>query len=366
MLQKWLACDKLFSLRVGMPTRDMMEEVYRHVRMRNPCGIMMAWHPGTAHAANSCSVMNFSDMFTHDISQWTRTYHKYQIATMLRDATVLITGGVSKEHAVLLEATRDAFLFELDHSVGVGAMVEARSNHVLLPLYDGGAIAMGGRSSMKDVLHTYEYYHPRYRTWTRGYGSLPRPLQLMAATALFDGTIMLIGGCSVDGSASSECYIFNPSTQKFKKTASMATARIAPACVTTRAGHVLVTGGRNIADVETGYYLIAREVYSSCELYDVESDSWIPFPSMPRPSYGHWGFSTPGTYIFICTKAFQGYQVYDFNTKIWRQAESVNMFENVNFIARFYNKDAVIAKLAEEEEEDKEDGEFEASFALFD
>jgi hypothetical protein len=114
----------------------------------------------------------------------------YQTATLLRDGTVLIAGGMTANVGgfhVHMNVTNGAEIFDpADNSVrAVGPMLEPRSGHTATLLPDGRVLIFGGTTSPID-----ELYDPATTAFT--------PLTLgartgHAATLLRDGRVLIAG-----------------------------------------------------------------------------------------------------------------------------------------------------------------------------
>jgi N-acetylneuraminic acid mutarotase len=132
-------------------------------------------------------------------------------ATVLGDGNVLIAGGDTS-----LATPSSAVLF--DPSTGMwsatGSMITARQGHVTALLADGTVLACGGWNATEGdaFLATAEIYFPAESKWV----ATASPREAIAnatATALSDGTVLVVGGDTNGGAgtstptASAELYI---------------------------------------------------------------------------------------------------------------------------------------------------------------
>lgn len=113
-------------------------------------------------------------------------------------------------------------------------------------------------------------------------GSMAAPRAAHSATALTDGRVLIVGGCTLDGcelgehSATAELY--DPATGGFTDTGSMNSPRIGHTATLLPDGRVLIAGGWG-----------RDGVLASTELYDPATDA---FASGPPMTSGRGGFTT--------------------------------------------------------------------------
>jgi len=101
---------------------------------------------------------------------------------------------------------------------------------------------------------------------------------LTAAARLSDGRVLVAGG-SVSGNGN-EAEIFNPATNSWAATGNMSTARWSHTATLLNDGRVLVAGG-----MFSPIYI--DQVYSSAEIFDAVSSTWIATGSMTTGRYAH-------------------------------------------------------------------------------
>jgi len=181
-----------------------------------------------------------------------RLYHTW---TLLKDGTVLVTGGLDSNNLPLASAE----LF--DPTTGTftpttGRMSVARYGHTATLLNNGKVLVTGGAGGT-----TAELYDPTSETFTPTTGSMEAARSYHTATLLKDGTVLLTGG----GLATAELY--EPTSETFTPTTgSMETARLYHTSTLLKDGTVLVTGGEDSNN----------QALASAELYDPTTDTFTP------------------------------------------------------------------------------------------
>jgi N-acetylneuraminic acid mutarotase len=123
-------------------------------------------------------------------------------ATLLSDGRVLLAGGdtgLAQPHSAdLFDPTSDSWS-------ATGSMITARQSHVTVLLPDGRVLAAGGwnvTQSATSFLNTAEIYDPTTGTWTAT-ASTTVARAGATATALKDGTVLLVGGDAGSGAGNS-------------------------------------------------------------------------------------------------------------------------------------------------------------------
>jgi len=95
-------------------------------------------------------------------------------------------------------------------------------------------------------------------------GSMTVARQSHSATRLNDGTVLIVGGTGVDGSASSSAELYDQATGEFRPTGSMSEGRSGHMAVLLKGGRVLILGGGD----------------ASAELYDPATGQFTKTGSM--------------------------------------------------------------------------------------
>lgn len=103
-------------------------------------------------------------------------------------------------------------------------------------------------------------------------GSMTVPRQGHSSTRLNDGTVLIVGGTSRDGSALPTAELYDPVTGKFKATGSMSEGHSGHMATLLENGRVLIVGGYR----DNG-------VLASAELYDPATGKFTETGSMSKP-----------------------------------------------------------------------------------
>jgi hypothetical protein len=199
------------------------------------------------------------------------TTRQAHTATLLRDGTVLITGGTDAgDHAV---ATAELY----DPGTGTfsptGSMASPRGYHTATLLADGRVLVTGGDPcgwATCARLATAEIYDPKSGTFTAT-GSMVSDRAFHTATLLLDGKVLIAGG---DGSSIALVWaeLYDPKTGTFSLTGSMTTPRVYTTATLLADGRVLVAGG--------GGDYTNRQFLASAEIFDPQTGTWTATGSM--------------------------------------------------------------------------------------
>jgi WD40 repeat protein len=119
-------------------------------------------------------------------------------------------------------------------------------------LKDGTVLVTGGLDSNNQALASAELFDPTTDTFTPTTGAMETIRSGHTATLLSDGTVLVAGG---SGGTTAELY--DPTTGTFTGTGSMQIARAGHTATLLKDGTVLVTGGLNLR----GHALAAAELY---------------------------------------------------------------------------------------------------------
>jgi hypothetical protein len=168
-------------------------------------------------------------------------------ATLLTNGKVLVAGGEDQVAGGTGSASAELY----DPSTGAftptGSMNVARFRHTATLLQNGKVLVVGGvPGDSSNPAATAEVYDPA----TGGFsvtGSMTTAREEHTATLLSDGKVLIAGGESpVTGSglqATATAEVYDPSTDLFSTTGSMAGARNSHTATLLPSGHVLVSGG---------------------------------------------------------------------------------------------------------------------------
>ncbi len=170
-----------------------------------------------------------------------RSYHT---ATLLRDGTVLITGGISNNEAV---DSAEVFDPETGTFRRVGNMKSPRAYHTatLLPDGSGRVLLVGGIASTQtyDPVSSSELFDPETETFSlTGAATVGRAFH--TATAVW-GTVVVSGGITTGWAPLDSAEIYSPMTRTFSATGSMSEKRYSHTATLLDDGWVFVAGGAN-------------------------------------------------------------------------------------------------------------------------
>lgn len=191
---------------------------------------------------------------------------------ILTNSKVIVSGSVSEtflNSAEIYNLTNNTWEF-------VTPMLRGRGAHQLIKLNSGEVIAIGGY-----LIRSCEIFNPFSNSWhytdsvetLKEYGN--------TVTLLIDGRILVVGGRYFDQSTLQNihyktCEIFDPATETWSFTDSLAEGRSGHTAILLNDGRVLVTGGRG-----------DNNQLNSCEIYDPLTNHWSPAASLLHARLRH-------------------------------------------------------------------------------
>lgn len=192
-------------------------------------------------------------------------------ATVLLDGRVLVLGGGS-QGSPGFASTNAAEIF--DPATGAwtptAPMSTARASHTATLLSDGEVLVTGGASTYHGpkgkVMATAEIYDPKSATWHSAAKMSVARYHHMAAL-LPDGRVLVAGGWALTSNSDkslASAAIYNPATDSWTATGSMATGRARGNIAALPDGRVLVVDG-----VDPAYHVMA-----TTEIWDAASGRW--------------------------------------------------------------------------------------------
>jgi len=153
-----------------------------------------------------------------------------------------------------------------------GTLSLARTGAVAVPLHDGRVLVVGGSTQVGNGYDTktVEIYDPATNSWSVT-GSLADGRTEHVATALADGRVLVTGGENANICTSDQTTeIYDPSSGTWSFSGNIGLARAGATATLLGNGKVLLAGGGNRCG----------SVYSSAELYDPATGTWSPTGSM--------------------------------------------------------------------------------------
>ena len=183
-----------------------------------------------------------------------------------------------------------------------------RWGHTATLLQDGRVLIAGGSAQKRSFyLDTTELYDPATNTWSAGAPMNARRL-FHSATLLLDGKVLVAGGEGFEGvegfSAGAELY--DPATNTWTRTGSMAQGRARQLATRLQDGTVLVAGGEDINGNLT-----------SAEVYDPATGTWSPAGAMAEPHFSTAPLLPTGKVLATGVTAAE---LYDPATRTWSPA----------------------------------------------
>jgi N-acetylneuraminic acid mutarotase len=171
------------------------------------------------------------------------TPRQWHTATLLDDGTVVLAGGATDATTELYDPIERTFTL-------VGSMNTARKEaHAATLLGNGQVLVTGGAGLGDTFLDSAERYDPRSRTW-----SAARPMAMArgyhTATLLPDGRVMVAGGSSNDLVTTPSVEIYDPNSDRWSPGPPLQVARARHFAAVLDAGQVLVSGGLMEASAE--------------------------------------------------------------------------------------------------------------------
>ncbi len=220
---------------------------------------------------NENGTLASTEIFDPATSRWASaaplpSARQQHTATLLLSGKLLVVGGLdgTSNHNQYL----DAALYDpaTDTWSSGGTPTTTHYLHTATLLQSGKVLVVGGDTGAADL------YDPQTNTWSPA-GSLTHGRYVAAATLLPSGQVLVAGGIDDDpasGIAIASAELYDPGTNSWSTTGSLATARTQPDAVVLPSGTVLVSGGLDGANA----------VLSSCEIYDPAIGMWSATGSM--------------------------------------------------------------------------------------
>jgi hypothetical protein len=208
----------------------------------------------------------------------TTTPRLVSTATLLKDGTVLVTGGWKRtgadysENGLISQETAELFDPKTNSFSAVGSMAFPRTKHTAVRLQDGRVLVVGGSNdyfpdggigypSNKTLIAAAELYDPATGKFSTT-GSLVTPRLHPTATLLPNGKVLVVGGWNTDTVETAELY--DPATGNFTVTRPMVSGRNRAAAVALPDGRVALLGGYHFEDGPQ----------RSVEVYDYRTDTY--------------------------------------------------------------------------------------------
>jgi hypothetical protein len=228
-----------------------------------------------------------------------------QTATPLQNGEVLITGGFSYDaNACRSDGTSpvlsSAELYDPPSGsfAPTASMTEARGGHTATLLPSGKVLIAGGGKEggsyppfVGNGSVTAEVYDPATGVFTST-GNMTSARVAQTATLLANGKVLIVGGLASPPNLLATAELYDPATGTFTVTGQMAAGRAGHSATLLQDGRVLITGG--LKDWGT------LAAFATAEIYDPNTESFVTTGSMAVARLGHTATLLPdGTELIV-------------------------------------------------------------------
>ncbi|HEX4513895.1 MAG TPA: kelch repeat-containing protein, partial [Polyangiaceae bacterium] len=230
-------------------------------------------------------------------------------STLLSDGRILVAGGQGA--AVFgVPALRSAFIYDPSNKTWTrtGDMTTARAQFSATLLASGDVLVAGGNTAPSGGtawLTTAEVWNHTTGAWTATTNTMSDSHGLQTATLLASGKVLVAGGVdsttTTNGLSTAAADIYDPSTNSWTATQSLATARHQHTATLLSDGTVLVTGGSTKTSGGT-------TILSSAEVFDPTSGTWSAGTSLATARSSHTATLLSGGKILIAGGGTTGLQ----------------------------------------------------------
>lgn len=196
------------------------------------------------------------------------------IAVLLDNGKVLLAGGVGTGWTFLDSA--EIFDSSTNKFSVVGKMTTARESHTATRLKNGRVLITGGHFGRRSAMQVYastEIFDPAKNEFSKG-ADLTVKRHKHGAVLLDNGKVLIVGGADERDSrgAYTTAEIFNPSENRFTKTAEMNLPRykLNGTTVLLKDGKILIAGGANQAEIfnpAKNSFALANGSFDSARLF---------------------------------------------------------------------------------------------------
>jgi hypothetical protein len=261
--------------------------------------------------------------------------------TLLPNGKVLAAGGIFGPFRFPTPSTDKAELFDPETKTWTPTkpMSEPRLAHTATLLADGRVLVAGGgrirdpRSGL--TLASSEIYDPETETWSVTKGPMTDPRLDAQAVLLPNNKVLTVGGTIETGHGSfaslAFCELFDPGTETWTPTGSMAGPRGLHQATLLPSGDVLVTGGGGGDLTVVSGLVYDHHSLATAELYNPVAGTWRPAGAMPLGRARHQAVLLGNGKVLVvggCDEAsqlagFSAATMYDPLTDVWSSASAL-------------------------------------------
>jgi large repetitive protein len=203
-------------------------------------------------------------------------------------------------------------------------MHQARTGQTATLLKNGTVLVTGGYSTDTSITNTAEIYNPATGTWRYTASPMNAARTAHTATLLRNGSVLIAGGGDTSGSLNS-AEIYDPATETFTLTGSMSMSREGQQAALLKSGKVIVIGGRSSAAP-------CCLAIASVEIYNPSTATWSTVAPYPVVVVDHQAVALSNGAVVV-TGGYDGYTsltyayVYSYNpaTNVWIALEPMTV-----------------------------------------
>jgi len=201
-------------------------------------------------------------------------------ATLLASGQVQVVGGNASTNSSSALPTVELFDPAAGTWISVASMSKARAYPSVTALRNGTVLVAGGAFENAPLALT-ELYDPVTGSWS-SVSDMNLPRLHHTATMLLDGRVLVVGGgiSATNKASRASAEIYDPASQNWIRTGSMAAARSYHTATLLEDGRVLVVGGRST-------YVGGGAVLGSAEIFDPQTGRWSAVAPIPTKRYVH-------------------------------------------------------------------------------
>jgi hypothetical protein len=254
-----------------------------HTATRLPNGDVLVAGGETSNGATSFVELFDPSTNTWKATQWMNVAHSGAAAEPLPNGDVLVAGGFTSGTAAL---TADAEIYHAASGTWTQAspMPQARAGAAAAVLPGGDVLVAGGfTTAWGPAVSSAVVYHVATNTWSTVAGAMQTARAYETATRLADGRVLFAGGASTglsglfsapDATDTASAEVFDASTGRFTSAGSLpGGGRVDHAAALLPSGDVLVAGGMDGTDT----------AHADAYLYDPATNTWSATGSMAAP-----------------------------------------------------------------------------------